>query len=160
MREILFRGKAINRQKNKEYRTKYQNFDWVYGLLEKHEDDYSCATMINEYGISNIDIDENTLGQFTGFLDINGTKIFGGDIVKICGMVGKIVFEYGSFGIGLSKEIDYSKLREQALNWLGNENDNFLSLLEVCWNFNDEDGILSEIEVIGNIYDNPELLNT
>ena len=35
MREILFRAKAINQIKGKEYRTNYKNGDWVYGLLSK-----------------------------------------------------------------------------------------------------------------------------
>ena len=34
MREILFRGKAINRDKGY-HRTKYKNGDWIYGLVTR-----------------------------------------------------------------------------------------------------------------------------
>ena len=33
MREILYRGQAKNRTEDREYRTDYQNGDWVYGLV-------------------------------------------------------------------------------------------------------------------------------
>ena len=38
------------------------------------------------------------------------------------------------------------------------ENDNFISLWEIKWNFNDIENSIETIEVIGNIFDNPELL--
>ena len=41
MKPILFRGKAINRDPNYEYRTSYKNGDWVYGLVYKlHDEQY------------------------------------------------------------------------------------------------------------------------
>ena len=38
MREILFRGKAINRNRGY-HRTKYKNGEWVYGLLTRLYDE-------------------------------------------------------------------------------------------------------------------------
>lgn len=38
------------------------------------------------------------------------------------------------------------------------ENDNFISLWEIYWNFNDEDDSVNTVEVIGSAIDNPELL--
>lgn len=38
MREILFRGKAINRDEGY-HRTDYQNGEWVYGLVTKLYDE-------------------------------------------------------------------------------------------------------------------------
>lgn len=38
MREILFRGKAINRDKGY-HRTEYKNGEWVYGLVTKLYDE-------------------------------------------------------------------------------------------------------------------------
>ena len=84
VREILFRAKAINRDPNREYRTDYKNGDWVYGLLTRkpYESSFgiSPAQMTNEEGVSGIDVDYNTLGQYMGIEDLEGNNIFEGDI--------------------------------------------------------------------------------
>ena len=132
MREILFRAKAINRNKGY-HRTKYKNGDWVYGLLTKLYDEQFenlPAEMTNEYGVSGIEIDHKTIGQFTGLLDKNSNKIFEGDIVKdIAGRMKAVEFYNGRY---------YP----------------FISFPEyTCWN-------TDEVEVIGNIHDYPELLRS
>lgn len=139
MREILFRGKAINRHhKRGEYRTKYENGDWVYGLLEKHYNERFKfpAEMRNTDGVSGIQVDYKTIGQFTGCRDKNGTKIFEGDIVKAVGTTLTAVVQYfpeeGAFML-------YCKERHF---------DDYLGTIE-----------MSKIEIIGNIYDNSELLD-
>ena len=103
------------------------------------------------------------LMQFTGLCDKNGEKIYEGDVVRFNNQTGKVVYEYGSFGVGIEEGIDYDRLEDFTRENLDNTfegtfNDNFLSLFEIYYNLNNIDGYIDEIEVIGNIFDNPELL--
>lgn len=84
MRKILFRGKAINRNKGY-HRTEYQNGEWVYGLVtELYDERFENlpAEMTDISGVSGIDVDFKTVGQYIGLDDSNGAKIFEGDIVR------------------------------------------------------------------------------
>lgn len=97
-----------------------------------------------------------TVGQFTGFFDRKGNRIFEGGIVscrykKRSKFIGEIVLEKGAFGIGSSKELPLD-----LDFWCGN--DNFVSLWEIYWNLDCEENELPMIEVIGNRYDNLNLL--
>ncbi len=136
MREILFRGKATNRDPNYNYRTNYKNGDWVYGLLADEENYRGFAEMTNTYGVSGIEVDKNTVGQYTGLTDKNGKKIFEGDIVAA----------YNAFG-----ECTYTAT---AVKW----NDFFAEWsIGKCQSMY-SDGDVYSYKVIGNIHDNPELL--
>ena len=156
MREILFRGKAINRDPNYEYRTSYKNGDWVYGLVSRAYHDYYSnfwIEMTNGDGVSGIDVDYNTLGQYTGLSDKNGTKIFEGDILQgeeypYCSdgnynYFAEIVWfdENCAFGITTWKN---PKSNVRGIS------DGISSYME---DFDSSDWL-----VIGNIYDNPEIL--
>ena len=169
MREILFRGKAINRNEES-HKTKYKNGDWVYGLLTRLYDERFeslPAEMTNTDGVNGIDVDYKTIGQFTGLTDKNGTEICEGDIVKIADFqIGQVVFECGACGIAVMPYIDWDYLDSEIAEYTGCDNrphfcrnDNFISLWEIMWNYNQEENNCYVVEVIGNIHDNPELLN-
>lgn len=144
-REILFRGK-------REYG------DWVIGQYIKacahwhkrgiHED-WIVIRAIQNGGMINIlgrfAVIPETVGQFTGLCDKNGTKIFEGDIVKIVGdsnnddwkdvnYIAQIVFIDGGFCAIDGTTNNYSFRRY------------CLSRCEF------------DLEVVGNIHDNPKLL--
>ena len=130
MREILFRGKAINRDKYGGFKTNYKNGDWVYGLLSKKCDERFeklPAEMTNEDGISGIEVDYRTIGQYTGLTDKNGKKIFEGDIV-VNDFIGM-----------LSNKPHLVKFVNGKWSYISDEKNRV-------------------VKIVGNIYDNPELL--
>lgn len=119
MREYLFRGKTI------------ANGKWSEGtwLVTKQ----GCC--ITPDATVYVAVDPETVGQYTGLTDKNGTKIFEGDIVKYGDTVHNVVFEQrnGTAYFGLV----YSTLETLSFGYYQD---------------------LKQIEVIGNIYDNPELV--
>ena len=121
MREILFRGKRED------------NGEWVYGDLLQNID--AIKIRENEKETKRIsksyEIDTKTIGQYTGFTDKKGKKIFEGDICHFYG---------GDFygGDWRTNYICAIEINHECLHYLENA---------------------EKVEVIGNIYDNPELLN-
>lgn len=132
MREILFRGKRKD------------NGKWVEGFVHCVTDNYTAKNCWYITTFKKLDNEEivltgqyevipETVGQYTGLPDENGTKIFEGDIVYI-------LKQDESAEIAWDK--DLARYIISSANMIA-DFDNF-------WNF--------EMEVIGNIYDNPELL--
>lgn len=126
MREILFRGKC-----NETCKYKGQWIEGFYG-----EDDGKPIIVRSTGPGFGYFCEPNSIGQYTGLTDKNGTKVFEGDIIKICG-----------------QHSCFDKVE-------------FLDGLAGFYAVNDDIHIPAElatlkknfIEVIGNIYDNPELL--
>lgn len=128
-REILFRGKRVD------------NSEWVEGAL--WDKCSSGCTIISGDGTDRdcfAFVDPETVGQFIGITDKNGSNIFEGDIISnwefICPLI-----------IGFNNE---------SASFCGSKTNEFET--EKCyWFFNDivmTDGW----EIIGSIHDNPELL--
>ena len=133
MIEILFRGKRKDILPGNE---------WVFGFLINHPN--SSPEIGYEY---NEEWEDNqceyvvpeTVGQYTGMNDINGNKIYEGDIVHCKARIDRanmfVTFEDGKFVMVLCEEF---KTHKRGLGHYEIE----------CF----------DKEVIGNIYDNPELL--
>lgn len=147
MREILFRAKAINRDTNREYRTNYKNGDWVYGLITKpYNEEYDFpAEMRNTDGVTGIEVDYKTIGQYTGLTDKNGTKIFEGDVVKFKhdGEFDKKIY-YRNYAVEfINTYVTYGlRLRNRSIHFP----------------FKKATALQHDAEVIGNVFDNPELI--
>lgn len=129
MRDIEFRGKQTD------------NGEWVYGVPTKDgrgemvmvENIFECEEY-NCRGANCLYVDENTVGQYTGLADRNGTKIFEGDIVKRV-WFGKMSFYQIVYDNGLASFIGQAGVK-----------------------FTTFDYDSTEFEVVGNIYGNSELL--
>ena len=139
MRQIKFRGKSLKNKK------------WVYGDLMRN----ICATRIVRYKETDtesvqradwdyIEVDDSTVGQFTGLTDCNGREIYEGDIFTVNGKYPKLV-EYRedrvAFCIANVDELDKKWIypwQQPAPDW--------------WYDFS------REIVVIGNKFDNPDLI--
>ena len=122
MREILFRGKTFNDE-------------WVEGALVKWSKAHS---IIRKYGSDTIGLYEysvvpETVGQYIGLTDMNGEKIYEGDIVKYKEHI---------------LQVEYA---EEYASYFFHNNGSVIG--ECTAKYTKE-----YAEIIGNIYDNPELL--
>jgi uncharacterized phage protein (TIGR01671 family) len=135
MREIMFRGKRTD------------NHEWVEGFVSRHticaETTY-LATVIEIpikkfYEDGSYEVDESTVGQFTGLLDNSGKKIFSGDILRNVktGKTGFVVWHGTMAGFILIK---LPRASHASFEWG-----------ELFRAFDSS-------VVIGNVHDNPELL--
>ena len=123
MREVKFRGKF----------SKSEDKEWKYGYLTRHrnfktDEGYYC---IQHSDIQSTQVDEDSIGEFTGLKDKNGKEIYEGDIVEVSTN-------------GMNKE-------RLKVNWMIYYWYPFGELYQPTYS-----GTI--IEVIGNIYENPELL--
>lgn len=131
MRDILFRGKS-------------ERLGWVYSyywqngcgnhFIRRAVDNNGCIC------IEDIEVDPETVGQYTGLCDKNGKKIFEGDIVRLDSDGEK--YEVFFMGNG-----EYSYVLFSARYYR----------IEHIYELENRSGVL-DAEIIGNIHDNPELL--
>ena len=156
-REILFRGKQID------------NNEWAYGSLVKtkynsyiipiYDDSIYCAGFVS--------VLPESVGQYTGLTDKNGTKIFEGDILKVKEYKNGFMFESMEFRdsfelqeleANLNKEYT-SKVYYEECSFVIKESDRCTIFLgALCGNMKHSQPIY-EFEIIGNMIDNTELLN-
>lgn len=145
MREIEFRGKS-----------KFKN-TWVYGKLLNHKriitqsddetEEMPCFDMCDYQE----EVFENTIGQYTGLKDKNGTKIFEGDIIDWYGE--PHIIKYGEYTTTRASNVIGENFKDvETFGWYGERQREYkkgqgIDLSIICYG-----------EVVGNIYDNPELL--
>lgn len=145
MREILFRGKTNYEGKDTE---------WVYGGLLP-ESASTFPIIVRDYDndeewIGVIDwatVDPETVGQYTGLNDKNGTKIFEGDIVRgrhWTSRNNKNVEEYHLWRVDLSEKSGLITFVDSPTTECKLSIHDFADF--------------EEVDVVGNIYDNPKLL--
>ena len=148
MREILFRGKCKDTGEWRKgfyinlHKTTYC-FKEDYEANKDNDVHQIVFEEMTDWGLPNqyfrVDVIPETIGQYTGLIDKNGTKIFEGDIVKIGGDNLPYWMEVGKF-----KPVEYI-------------NDGFCPFTE----YDNDCGtwlMAKDCEVIGNIHDNPELV--
>lgn len=134
MREILFRGKSPVTK------------EWVYGDLFQHGEQRFIMT-----GGHNIEVDPESVGQFTGMTDKNGAKIFEGDILS------SDRYPYTSDGKRnyFAEVVWFGNCSAFGLYTFKAPKSSVRGISEGSEFIEDD---LSDMEVIGNIYDNPELI--
>ena len=123
MRTIKFRGQKFDKE-------------FVYGYVQYFKD-------TDEYAIDDYAVNEDSISQFTGQYDKNGTEIYEGDI---------LAHDYGDYSLIVYREECMAFCRIDAKD-VGNIN-GYYNLHEEAWR-----SCLQRAKVIGNQYENPELLN-
>lgn len=114
-------------------RSKTEKGNWVKGyyFYSEKENKHYILGESKDYGLQKFEVIPETVGQYTGLCDKNGTKIFEGDILK------------GVF-YGFPFPVEDYKFK---VFWDGLE-----AGFKASYFSN------NECEILGNIHDNPELL--
>ena len=125
-RQIKFRGKSLN------------NGEWFYGNL--FIGDVYGRTHISTTKRGCLNIDPDTVGQFTGLLDKNGKEIYEGDIL--------LVDEFWDGETGNVKIHNEVGIKDGCFGYIGENTGDLIPFY---------DSKITE-RIVGNIHDNPELL--
>lgn len=132
MREILFKAKRLD------------NGEWVEGYYVYCRKRHYILPVLNKaIGFDEredewVEVDPDTICQYTGLTDKNGQKIWENDILRRDGYWDmRIEFENGAFMVRNADKIQYiNRVTYTSISTFD----------------------IKEYEVIGNIFDNPELL--
>lgn len=132
MREILFKAKRLD------------NGEWVEGSLlqttavslKSFIVESACYTFDEWDWNECVEVDTNTICQYTGLTDKNGNKIWENDVVQ---------YDFGKYAFGVQNAVVQYSLEHKGyiINPVGKW---------PCYLVE-----FDEVEVIGNIFDNPEL---
>ena len=140
-REIAYRGKQTFPGRGE------KEGDWVYGFFTYNLCDHLYLARIerstgSEYGepVDYIDVDLETVGQYTGKVDKNDKRIYEDDVLK-----------YEAYENGKLISTVYL-----LVYW----DEKLAAFMIKCSDskFPDDMANIGEYEIIGNIHDNPELL--
>lgn len=148
MREYLFRGKRTD------------NGEWVTGRLLADDvivpsgQPFSMVEGIfSEYSVAHLamhEVDQNTVGQYTGIVDRNGNKVFEGDILHIYkNMSGMGDYYYPPLEYPVPVVVRWD-LCAWCWETFTEENKYYIHFPDAWCHY--------ECEVIGNEFDNPELM--
>ena len=138
MRTIKFRGRGVEGS--------YKGV-WGYGDLDRQNmwrKGFCTIWLEDKFYGSGFSVDPETVGQFTGLFDKNGTEIYEGDIIESGKGIRHLVRfcpEQGRFDCTLTR-------------YVGDQDFDRTERCELSQRWIDEFGKT----VIGNIYDNPELI--
>lgn len=110
MRELLFRGKTVDKDK------------WVEGWYgEKSFGAWPLRPAITPFEDARRghlyyeEVKPDTVGQYTGLDDKNGKRIFEGDIVKVDGKHYEVQYMLGQFFVGINMPIAYKRFECEVI---------------------------------------------